>query len=139
MALGLPRKLLANRSQINHLRANPLIQAALFEAHIGALAVDGRVHAAAIDPILTVYLETIFEPIVRWAFDAMREYQQSLNDDGGSDLDTDATDLLAVGAKNTLDQYFVNSIKGSCTHEISKTAPFEAVFTVWIRRNGLCL
>lgn len=90
---------------------------------------------------VSAYLGSIFAPVVDWAFEQMRVYQQGLVDNAATQADlgfisSDEIDRLAVGAKNTLDQVFVNGWKGKCdiiTYDVEPS--FEALCEVTLK-NG---
>lgn len=124
--LGLPRQLKSHVSQIMQHQANSSIQAALFEAHIGAIAASDY-RSIAISPTLSTYLERIFEPIVQWAFGAIVAYHQELVTGDW----TEEIDRIAVGAKNTLDTWAQGKTGGRVEVRTEETVPpFTAVCIV---------
>jgi hypothetical protein len=96
----------------------------MFEAHIGALATTNLV-SIVINPTLSSYLESIFDPIVRWAFGTLKDYQDGL--------------VGEIGTKQSLDQYFQIPGRGHCDFVKSSQGPPFKVFCHVDLKNGSSL
>jgi hypothetical protein len=106
----------------------------MFEAHIGALATTNLV-SIVINPTLSSYLESIFDPIVRWAFGTLKDYQDGLV----GEIGTDDIDRVATGSKQSLDQYFQIPGRGHCDFVKSSQGPPFKVFCHVDLKNGSSL